>query len=236
MSEHPLIHKVETVLASQQTITSSSLCSQGFNQSVTRLLKLAGDDDKMDGAVRGSKRSKVKIHCPASLNLQTWLDGSDSYQSLLMLEWHSQSPGLNRFENLLEELKIDHIFPFTSQLYSTFRWFINSKIPKHWSLWLLFTKMLKKKKREGFILSARHCNKERSVLRGVFTKRPHWWVLTEKHLEALVLLNHLFCLWGLDLHLSLLGFGLIHLPPASPLEEPTLFGGQNGGSGYRRKV
>lgn len=39
---------------------------------------------------------------------------------------------------------------------------------------------------------------------------------------ALVVLNHLFCLRGLDLHLSLLGLGLIHLPPASPLEEATL--------------
>lgn len=37
-----------------------------------------------------------------------------------------------------------------------------------------------------------------------------------------VVLNHSVCLRGLDLHLSLLGFGLIHLPPAGPLEEATL--------------
>lgn len=30
------------------------------------------------------------------------------------------------------------------------------------------------------------------------------------------------CLRGLNLHLSLLAFGLIHLPPAGPLEEATL--------------
>lgn len=38
----------------------------------------------------------------------------------------------------------------------------------------------------------------------------------------LVVLCQLLCLRGLDLHLSLLGLGLIHLPPASPLEEATL--------------
>lgn len=39
---------------------------------------------------------------------------------------------------------------------------------------------------------------------------------------ASVVLSKLLCLRGLDLHLSLLGFGLIHLPPAGPLEEATL--------------
>lgn len=38
----------------------------------------------------------------------------------------------------------------------------------------------------------------------------------------LVVLCQLLCLRGLDLHLSLLGLGLIHLPPAGPLEEATL--------------
>lgn len=37
-----------------------------------------------------------------------------------------------------------------------------------------------------------------------------------------VVLSQPLCLRGLDLHLSLLGLGLIHLPPAGPLEEATL--------------
>lgn len=40
---------------------------------------------------------------------------------------------------------------------------------------------------------------------------------------ASVVLSQLLCLRWLDLHLSLLGFGLIHLPPAGPLEEATLW-------------
>lgn len=39
---------------------------------------------------------------------------------------------------------------------------------------------------------------------------------------ASVVLSQPLCLRGLDLHLSLLGFGLIHFPPAGPLEEATL--------------
>jgi len=39
---------------------------------------------------------------------------------------------------------------------------------------------------------------------------------------ASVVLSQPLCLRGLDLHLSLLGLGLIHLPPAGPLEEATL--------------
>lgn len=39
---------------------------------------------------------------------------------------------------------------------------------------------------------------------------------------ASVVLGEPLCLRGLDLHLSLLGFGLIHLPPAGALEEATL--------------
>lgn len=42
---------------------------------------------------------------------------------------------------------------------------------------------------------------------------------------ASVVIGQPLCLRGLDLHLSLLGFGLIHLPPVSPLEESTLGGG-----------
>lgn len=37
-----------------------------------------------------------------------------------------------------------------------------------------------------------------------------------------VVVSQPLCLRGLDLHLSLLGFGLIHLPPTGPLEEATL--------------
>lgn len=37
-----------------------------------------------------------------------------------------------------------------------------------------------------------------------------------------VVLGQPLCLRGLDLHLSLLGLGLIHLSPAGPLEEATL--------------
>lgn len=37
-----------------------------------------------------------------------------------------------------------------------------------------------------------------------------------------VVVGQPLCFRGLDLHLSLLGLGLIHLPPVGPLEEATL--------------
>lgn len=43
-----------------------------------------------------------------------------------------------------------------------------------------------------------------------------------RHMGASVVFSQPLCLRGLDLHLSLLGLGLIHLPPAGPLEEATL--------------
>lgn len=43
-----------------------------------------------------------------------------------------------------------------------------------------------------------------------------------RHIGASVVLSEPLSLRGLDLHLSLLGLGLIHLPPAGPLEEATL--------------
>lgn len=41
-------------------------------------------------------------------------------------------------------------------------------------------------------------------------------------LGASVVLSQPLCLRGLNLHLSLQGLGLIHFPPAGPLEEATL--------------
>lgn len=62
----------------------------------------------------------------------------------------------------------------------------------------------------------------KSICRVVVTQKPHWCVLLGDPWGASVVLGQLLCLRGLDLHLSLLGFGLIHLPPAGPLEEATL--------------
>lgn len=54
-------------------------------------------------------------------------------------------------------------------------------------------------------------------------------------LGASVVLSQPLCLRGLDLHLSLLGFGLIHLPPVGSLEEATL-GVEEGARGGESKV
>ena len=43
-----------------------------------------------------------------------------------------------------------------------------------------------------------------------------------RHMGVLVVLSQPLCLRRLNLHLSLLGLGLIHFPPAGPLEEATL--------------
>lgn len=64
--------------------------------------------------------------------------------------------------------------------------------------------------------------KEKSIWRGVITQKPHWCVLLGDPWGPSVVLSQPLCLRGLDLHLSLLGFGLIHLPPVGPLEEATL--------------
>lgn len=62
----------------------------------------------------------------------------------------------------------------------------------------------------------------KSICRGVVTQKPHWCVLLGGPTGASVVFSQPLCLRGLDLHLSLLGLGLIHLPPAGPLEEATL--------------
>lgn len=52
-------------------------------------------------------------------------------------------------------------------------------------------------------------------------KSPNGVCCQETH-GVLVVLSQPLCLRRLNLHLSLLGLGLIHLPPAGPLEEATL--------------
>lgn len=49
-----------------------------------------------------------------------------------------------------------------------------------------------------------------------------WMCAAGRHMGASVVLSQPLGLRGLDLHLSLLGLGLIHLPPTGPLEEATL--------------
>lgn len=64
--------------------------------------------------------------------------------------------------------------------------------------------------------------KEEYIISGCFYPEAPLVCAVGGPMGSSVVVGQPLCFRGLDLHLSLLGLGLIHLPPVGPLEEATL--------------